>query len=167
MKGSKIFAAQALRRIVRSLKKKKKIVVFTNGCFDLVHAGHVRYLKKARALGDVLIVGVNTDASVRQLKGIGRPLVNLAHRMEMLSALESVNYVVPFGEQTPETLVRKLEPTVLVKGADYAQNQIAGASFVKNSGGRVVRIALVGGLSTTALLAKIRASSLSKAQPSE
>lgn len=155
MTHRKIAAAAGLRRILSSLQKKKKTVVFTNGCFDLLHAGHVRYLRKARALGDVLVVGVNTDASVRRLKGAHRPLVGLAHRMEMLSALEPVDYVVAFGEQTPESLIRKLQPDILVKGADYKQHQIAGGSFVKNGGGRVVRIPLVHGLSTSNIVSKI------------
>ena len=145
-----------LQRIVRTLQQKKKSVVFTNGCFDLIHAGHVRYLRKAKSLGDALVVAVNTDASVRGLKGRGRPLVSLPHRLEVLSALEPVDYLVTFGQATPQRLVRDIKPDILVKGADYKQSEIVGGALVKRQGGRVVRIPLVGGLSTSRLVNRIR-----------
>jgi rfaE bifunctional protein nucleotidyltransferase chain/domain len=156
VKNRKIVGLTKLRRVVRSLRRRRKKVVFTNGCFDLVHAGHVRYLRKARALGDALVVGVNTDHSVRRLKGPGRPLVSLRHRMEVLSALESVDFVQAFDSATPEPLIRQLLPSVLVKGADYARRDIAGRNAVEESGGEVVRIPMVAGLSTSRLLAKVR-----------
>ncbi len=156
MNDSKILSRPALIKIVRRLQKNKKKVVFTNGCFDLLHAGHVRYLRKARGLGDALVVGVNTDASVRALKGRGRPLIPLKYRLEMLSALECVDYLVAFGEETPERLVVSLLPDILVKGADYKASEIVGAKAVLAAGGRVARIALVGGLSTSALVEKIK-----------
>jgi rfaE bifunctional protein nucleotidyltransferase chain/domain len=126
-------------------------VVFTNGCFDLLHAGHVVLLEKARALGDCLVVGLNSDASVRRLKGRGRPLAPLADRLKVLAALESVDYVTVFGEDTPVALIRKLRPSILVKGGDYTFTQIVGRDLVK----RVVRIPLVTGRSTSALVQKI------------
>ncbi len=156
VKNPKIVRLSGLLPIARSLKKDRKNVVFTNGCFDLVHAGHVRYLKKARALGDVLIVGVNSDASIRRIKGPSRPLVRLEHRQEVLAALECVSYVVSFDEDTPERLIRAIQPDILVKGADYRVGQIAGAHFVLASGGKVRRIGLVKGLSTTGLLSKLK-----------
>jgi len=158
VKNPKIVSVERLAPLVRALQKKGRKVVFTNGCFDLIHAGHVRYLSKARSLGDALILGVNTDASVRKLKGPSRPLVSLAHRMEVLSALECVDFVVPFGQQTPACLIERVRPDILVKGADYKEEAIAGAQFVRSCGGRVVRIALVGGLSTSGLLKKLQRS---------
>jgi rfaE bifunctional protein nucleotidyltransferase chain/domain len=137
------------------LKKEGKRVVFTNGCFDLIHAGHVRYLDEARKAGDLLIIGLNRDASVRRLKGKKRPLVAERDRAEVLSALECVDYVVFFGEDTPEKLIRALKPDVLVKGSDWAVGKIAGADFVKSYGGKIKRIRLVKGRSTTTLIEKI------------
>ena len=134
-------------------------VVFTNGCFDLVHPGHVRYLAAARALGDVLVVGLNDDASVRRLKGPGRPVLAALERAEVLAALASVDHLVLFAEDTPLTLVRTLEPDVLVKGADWATEDIVGGEDVLAAGGRVERIPLVPGVSTSELLRRIRAGS--------
>ena len=156
MKNRKVVGKAKLQGIVRALQQKKKSVVFTNGCFDLIHAGHVRYLRKARSLGDALVVAVNTDASVRRLKGRGRPLVSLPHRLEVLSALEPVDYLVAFGQATPQRLVRDIKPDILAKGADYKESEIVGGALVKRRGGRVVRIPLVGGLSTSRLVSKIR-----------
>ena len=156
MNKRKVPGLHQLSSLVRSLKRQKKDIVFTNGCFDLIHAGHVRYLRKARSLGDVLVVGVNTDASVRKLKGPRRPLMRLAHRLEVLSALESVDFVVPFSEETPERLIRRIAPHILVKGADYRTQEIAGAQFVRQWGGKVIRIPMAKGLSTSKLLARIR-----------
>jgi D-beta-D-heptose 7-phosphate kinase/D-beta-D-heptose 1-phosphate adenosyltransferase len=152
----KVVGLRDLTRIVRSLKRRKKTVVFTNGCFDILHAGHVRYLRRARSLGDALILGVNTDASVRRLKGPGRPLVSLRHRLEVLSSLEPVDYLVPFAQETPERIIQALTPDILVKGADYREHEIAGSRHVKQRGGSVVRIPLVRGLSTSGLLCRIR-----------
>ena len=126
-------------------------MVFTNGVFDLLHAGHVALLKRARALGDCLVVGVNSDASVRRLKGKGRPLAPLADRLKVLAALESVDFVTVFGEDTPQALLRKLRPSILVKGGDYTLDKIVGRDLVS----RVVRIPLVKGRSTSALIRKI------------
>jgi D-beta-D-heptose 7-phosphate kinase/D-beta-D-heptose 1-phosphate adenosyltransferase len=133
-------------------------VVFTNGCFDLLHTGHVALLEEARRLGDVLVVGINGDASVRDLKGPGRPLVPEDERRELLLALEPVDRVVVFDEPTPAELIRVLVPDVLVKGADWGEQEIVGRDVVEAHGGRVVRIALVPGRSTTGLLERIRRS---------
>ncbi len=131
-------------------------VVFTNGCFDLLHAGHVRYLWQARSLGDMLIVGLNSDASVAGLgKGPGRPLVPQEQRAEVLAALAAVDLVVIFGEPTPLRLIKALRPEVLVKGGDWEVAQIVGAEEVMSRGGRVESLPLVKGLSTTALLERI------------
>ncbi len=135
-------------------------IVFTNGVFDVLHAGHVSLLETARALGNVLIVGVNTDDSVRRLgKGSDRPLNDAAARARVLGALAAVDAIVLFDEDTPEALVTELSPDVLVKGADYPRERIAGADLVEARGGRVVRVPLVPGLSTTQLLERVRASS--------
>jgi rfaE bifunctional protein nucleotidyltransferase chain/domain len=131
-------------------------VVFTNGCFDLLHPGHVRYLAAARGLGDVLVVGLNDDASVRRLKGAGRPILGLAERCEVLCALAVVDWVVPFADDTPRALIVGLRPDVLVKGADWALADIVGADEVVASGGRVERIAVVPGVSTSELIRRIR-----------
>lgn len=131
-------------------------IVMTNGCFDILHPGHIDYLEKARALGDRLVVAVNDDASVRRLKGDSRPVNPLATRMRMLSALACVDWVVPFSEDTPERLYCKLLPNVLVKGGDYREDQVAGSACVKAAGGRVQIIDFLPGHSTTELISKIQ-----------
>ncbi len=132
-------------------------VVFTNGCFDLVHAGHVRYLREARALGDRLVVGLNTDSSIRRLgKGKDRPVVPEAERAEVLAALEMVDYVTLFDEDTPRELVHALAPDVLAKGGDWTPETVVGGDEVRARGGRVAIIPYHPGLSTTALLERIR-----------
>ncbi len=131
-------------------------VVFTNGCFDLLHAGHVRLLETARRHGDRLIVGLNSDQSVRTIKGSGRPILPQAERAETLAALECVDGVVIFDEPTPAEVIRALAPDVLVKGADWGADAIVGRETVEARGGRVVRIPLVAGQSTTTLIERIR-----------
>lgn len=137
------------------LRKKGKKIVFTNGCFDIIHAGHVRYLKKARSLGDLLVVGLNSDSSVRKIKGGLRPIVPQKERAEVMSALSFVDYVVIFNETTPIRLIKTVKPEILAKGADWAAKNIVGANTVKESGGRVARIPLVKGRSTTNIIKKI------------
>jgi len=131
-------------------------VVLTNGCFDLLHAGHVALLEAARREGDVLVVAINSDASVRRLKGAGRPLVPEPERAEALSALEAVDRVVAYDQDTPLAVVKALLPDVLVKGADWAEDAIVGRAEVESAGGRVVRVGLVPGRSTTSLVERIR-----------
>ncbi|MEM6749870.1 MAG: D-glycero-beta-D-manno-heptose 1-phosphate adenylyltransferase [Planctomycetota bacterium] len=132
-------------------------IVFTNGCFDLLHAGHVQYLRAAKAQGDKLIVGLNTDDSIRRLKGEGRPVNHLDDRLLVLSELESIDYLVPFDEDTPIELIRKVKPDVLVKGADYTLDTVVGRDVVEAQGGRVELINLVEGRSTTGLIERMRA----------
>ena len=138
--------------LARRLQGRGRVVVFTNGCFDLLHAGHVELLEKARAHGDFLVVGVNSDRSVRRLKGPGRPIVPLRERTEVLAALRAVDCVVPFGEATPARLIARLRPDVLVKGADYRKREIVGRDTVEAMGGRVVRVHLRRGRSTSGLI---------------
>ncbi len=131
-------------------------IVFTNGVFDILHPGHVRYLRQARALGDLLVVGLNSDASVRRNKGRGRPINPEQERAEVLAALDCVDVVVIFDEDTPAEIVRACQPDVLVKGADWPADQIVGRDTVEARGGRVVRIPVEGGHSTTAIVERIR-----------
>ena len=142
--------------VVARLRATGKTVVFTNGVFDLLHVGHLRYLQRARALGDALIVGVNSDRSVRANKGAGRPITPEAERVEILGALACVDGVVVFDEDTPHEIIAALQPDVLVKGADWAADAIVGRDVVEARGGRVVRVAIEAGHSTRALVEKIR-----------
>jgi len=131
-------------------------VVFTNGVFDLLHPGHVRYLQHARSLGDVLIVGINSDRSVRAVKGSGRPITPEQERAEILASLDCVDAVAIFDEETPFEIISAIQPDVLVKGADWAENAIVGRDIVEARGGRVVRATIEDGYSTSAIVAKIR-----------
>lgn len=153
--GKKIIKNDEVTYLADYLHECGKTIVFTNGCFDLVHAGHIYSLEQARALGDVLIVGLNSDSSVRRLKGNSRPIVEERNRAYMLQSLSVVDYVVIFDEDTPENLIRKISPTVLVKGNDYIDKKIAGQEFVEANGGRVELIELKQGLSTTSVINKI------------
>ena len=152
----RVLPAAAARARVAGWRRRGLRVVFTNGVFDLLHPGHVRILRAARAQGDALVVGLNSDASVRRLKGPQRPVQALAARAAVLAALRDVDLVVPFGEDTPLRLILALRPDVLVKGADYAGREIVGAREVKSWGGRVVRVALHPGRlsSTTRMIEK-------------
>jgi rfaE bifunctional protein nucleotidyltransferase chain/domain len=140
----------------RGWKAAGRAVVFTNGCFDLLHPGHVSLLERARAEGDVLVVGLNSDASVARLKGAGRPIVPQEERAEVLCALEAVTRVVVYDEDTPREIIAALLPDVLVKGADWALDAIVGREEVAAAGGRVVRVDIVPGRSTTAIVDRIR-----------
>jgi D-beta-D-heptose 7-phosphate kinase/D-beta-D-heptose 1-phosphate adenosyltransferase len=152
----KIVERTAAAELADVWRSRRLTIVFTNGVFDLMHRGHVDSLAAARSKGDRLVVGVNTDASVQRLKGPARPLVPLEDRMAVLAALESVDLVTAFDEDTPELLIHALRPDVLVKGADYASDQIVGGDFVRSYGGRVETIELTPGRSTSALVEKIR-----------
>jgi rfaE bifunctional protein nucleotidyltransferase chain/domain len=143
-------------RYAGSLRESGKTVVFTNGVFDLLHPGHLRYLQQARALGDALMVGLNADASVRLIKGPNRPINPEDERAEVLAGLECVDAVVIFGEDTPAEIIRAVQPDVLVKGADWPADQIVGRDTVEAKGGRVVRMELEQGHSTTAIVDRIR-----------
>ena len=149
--------ADAARKRVDELRAIGLTIVFTNGVFDLLHRGHVEYLEESRALGDRLVVGVNSDASVRRIKGPERPLVPAEERAELLQALACVDLAVIFDEETPERLIREVQPDVLVKGGDWTPDRIVGREFVEARGGRVLNVPLREGLSTTALIERIRA----------
>jgi len=146
----------ALMDAVEHARGQRERIVMTNGCFDILHAGHVAYLQEAKRLGDRLVVAVNDDASVKRLKGAARPIVPLAERMQLLAALECVDWVVPFGEDTPERLICKVSPDVLVKGGDYKPEQIAGHGCVTRNGGRVEVLRFVPGASTTSIIDAIK-----------
>jgi D-beta-D-heptose 7-phosphate kinase / D-beta-D-heptose 1-phosphate adenosyltransferase len=137
------------------LRASGKKLVFTNGCFDLLHAGHVRYLNLARALGDALVIGLNSDQSVRKLKGEGRPIVPEEERAEVLAALGCVDYVFIFDDPTPQRVIDAIVPDILVKGADWGLDEIVGRQTVEDAGGRVCNIPLVEGTSTTVIINKV------------
>jgi len=137
------------------LRREGKRVVFTNGCFDLLHPGHIRYLAQARALGDALIVAINSDRSVRDLKGQGRPILNEQERAEVLSGLEAVDFVVVFDDETPRELIADILPDVLVKGGDWAVNEIVGRDEVEAAGGQVISLPYVEGQSTSKIIERI------------
>jgi rfaE bifunctional protein nucleotidyltransferase chain/domain len=151
----KIVSRSQLASVSRRMAREGKRLVFTNGCFDLMHPGHVRLLTRARALGDALAVGLNSDASVRKLKGPLRPILKQRERAEILSALECVDYVVIFPEPTPERIIRSVRPRVLVKGGDWSPSKIVGRSTVHSDGGEVRVIPLRPGFSTSAILRRI------------
>jgi rfaE bifunctional protein nucleotidyltransferase chain/domain len=149
----------ALRDAVDLVERQRsggRTVVFTNGVFDLLHPGHVRYLTDAQRLGDLLVVGVNADRSVRANKGPGRPVTPEGERAEILAALSSVDVVVVFDEETPHAIIRAVQPDVLVKGADWAVDAIVGRDIVEARGGRVVRVPVVSGYSTSAIIDRVR-----------
>ena len=151
-----IMDLQELRQLRAEYRQEQKTVVFTNGCFDILHAGHVRYLSEAKQQGDVLIVGLNSDESVLRLKGAGRPVNPAADRAEVLAGLRSVDHVVVFGEKTAAELVRQLQPDVYVKGGDYTVDQLPEASEVAAYGGRTVLVSLVPGRSTTNVIQRLQ-----------
>lgn len=152
---TKIKNLDVLAAIVAAEKGRGKRVVFTNGCFDLLHVGHVKYLQKARSFGDILILGLNSDASIRRLKGEKRPLINQEERAHILAALDCIDYVVLFDEDTPLTLIAALKPAVLVKGGDYTLEGVVGRELVEADGGRVELVSFVDGKSTTNIIEKI------------
>jgi len=152
----KILTHEALMNEREHLHRAGKKLVFTNGVFDILHVGHVRYLAQAKELGDALVVAINSDASVRELKGEGRPLVSQNDRAEVLSALSSVDYVTVFDDNSPRSLIAKLLPDVLVKGGDYALDQIHGREEVEAAGGRVVSLQFVEGSSTSQIIERMK-----------
>ena len=153
---SRLLSRDAAAALVASLRADSKRIVFTNGVFDLLHPGHVRYLRAARELGDVLIVGLNGDASVRKNKGPARPITPEQERAEVLAALTFVDAVVIFDEDTPADIIRAIQPDLLVKGADWPADQIVGRDTVEARGGRVVLVPVEAGYSTTGILERVR-----------
>ena len=156
LSSEKIKSASEIRSVVLELKHSLQKVVMTNGCFDLIHPGHVRYLNQARSHGDLLLVALNSDATVRRLKGTGRPILSEEDRCEMVAALECVDLVSVFEEETPALLIRDLLPDVLVKGGDWPLDEIVGRAEVEAAGGEVISIPFEEGYSTTSLIEQIR-----------
>lgn len=154
---NKIQAPDKLEKILKRLRSQGRKIVFTNGCFDILHAGHIDYLSKAKHLGNTLVIGLNSDSSVRKIKGSARPLNKERDRALVLASLYFVDYVTIFNEATPERLIKKLKPDVLVKGGDWKTEDIVGGDFVISCGGKVRRIPFLKGYSTTAIIDRIRA----------
>ena len=157
MAGRVILDRDELLRARASLRAGGRTLVFTNGCFDILHVGHTRYLAEARRLGDALLVAVNSDRSVRALKGAGRPVMNEAERAEVLAALSAVDFVTVFDEESPRRLIAQVLPDVLVKGGDYAPSEIHGREEVEAAGGRVLALPFVEGASTTGIIERVKA----------
>jgi rfaE bifunctional protein nucleotidyltransferase chain/domain len=151
----KIKTLDAARDECNQMKESGKRIVFTNGCFDIIHPGHIRYLSAARELGDVLVVAINSDASVRIIKGPKRPILGQQARAELVAALECVDLVLVFDEDNPLRVIQKLLPDILVKGGDWAADEIIGSDVVKNAGGEVKRIPFVTGFSTTDIINRV------------
>ena len=156
---NKILTGNELEDILSQIREKKLTIVFTNGCFDILHKGHIRYLADASELADVFIIGLNTDSSVKRLKGPNRPLQDQESRAISLSALVFVDYVVLFGEDTPLELLKLIKPNILVKGGDYQLENIVGYDLVSSYGGKVVSLPLVKGYSTTSIIKKLSSGS--------
>lgn len=155
MLNAKIKSRKALKDIITRLKLRGKKIVFTNGCFDILHYGHAKYLEDAKRKGDILVVALNSDASVRRLKGKSRPIVSESDRAKVIAALESVDFVTIFNENTPWEIIKLLAPDVLVKGSDWDKSNIVGADIVQSLGGKVYAIKLAPGRSTTNIIKKI------------
>jgi rfaE bifunctional protein nucleotidyltransferase chain/domain len=153
--SGKIVSTETLVADLEQARRGGKRIVFTNGCFDILHVGHVRYLGEAKSGGDLLVVGLNSDASVKSIKGERRPLVNQDQRAEVLASLACVDYVVVFDEPDPLRLIRAVRPDILVKGADWSEDDIIGADFVKSTGGKILRVELVSDASTSGIIDRI------------
>jgi rfaE bifunctional protein nucleotidyltransferase chain/domain len=151
----KIVTLSEIRVLSKKYRDAKKTVVFTNGCFDILHAGHVKYLNHAANLGDILVLGLNSDHSVKLIKGENRPLIGQEQRSLVVAALSSVDHVVLFDDPDPKALIEVIIPNILVKGADWPEDQIIGGDFVKENSGQIVRIDLEPGISTTAIIKRI------------
>ena len=155
-----LLTADEMRRDIIKLQKLGKKIVFTNGCFDILHVGHVRYLKEAKALGDILILGLNSDSSVKSLKGSNRPINNESDRAEVLSALKAIDYVVIFDEKTAENIVGEVKPDIYAKGGDYSIDTLPEAKIVAEHGGKTVLLQLVDGKSSTNIINKCKENNL-------
>ncbi|PIP19841.1 MAG: D-glycero-beta-D-manno-heptose 1-phosphate adenylyltransferase [Candidatus Omnitrophica bacterium CG08_land_8_20_14_0_20_41_16] len=151
----KIKSLTLLKKLLFRLKRQGKKVVFTNGCFDILHCGHAKYLEAAKRKGDILVVAINSDASVKRIKAKTRPIVGERNRLSLVAALESVDFVIMFKEDTPLKVIKEIRPDILVKGADWTKDEIVGGNFVNSYGGKVKTIKLTKGLSTTNLIKKI------------
>jgi len=155
LSGAKINSLARLKRILQRLRRNGKRIVFTNGCFDILHYGHVKYLQDARSKGDYLVVAVNSDASIKMIKAKNRPVIPQGDRLRTVAALGSVDFVVLFNEDNPLRLIKALKPDILIKGADWSKKKIIGADFVAGYGGKVLTVNLVKGRSTSAIIEKI------------
>lgn len=153
--GTKITTLASLKRKIKRLKQEGKKIVFTNGCFDILHYGHVKYLADAKAKGDYLVVALNSDASVSKIKGKKRPIVAQADRLRIVASLASVDFVVLFAQKDPLKVIKALSPDILIKGSDWSKKNIVGADFLESYGGKVLTVNLVKGRSTSALIKKI------------
>lgn len=156
MESRKIIEFNKIKKEISELRKKSKKIVFTNGCFDILHAGHVGYLNEAKALGDILVVGMNSDKSIRRLKGESRPVINEKDRAYILANLKPVDYVVIFDEDTPYMLIKEIIPDILVKGGDYEGKNVVGSDIVESAGGRVALIDFIYGKSTSNIINTIK-----------
>jgi D-glycero-beta-D-manno-heptose 1-phosphate adenylyltransferase len=154
--SDKIKSLDELKTLTAAARTNGKIVVFTNGCFDLLHRGHVHLLRNAKALGDVLVVAINSDPSVKLIKGPTRPILAETDRLELIASMEMVNYVMLFDAPDPYNIISILRPDVLVKGGDWSAEEVVGADLVKKNGGKVVGVPYLAGFSTTEIIAKIR-----------
>jgi rfaE bifunctional protein nucleotidyltransferase chain/domain len=155
MKNPKILALKDLLKVRARLRREGKAVVFTNGCFDLIHGGHIGLFRRAKKRGDILIVALNSDASIRTLKGPSRPVFPLRERLEILSAVADIDYVTWFGEETPRKIIAALLPDVLAKGGDWGAGEIVGRAEVEAAGGKVVRVPYLAGHSSTSIIDRI------------
>ena len=153
---SKIATLNSLKDVCAEARRAGKTIAFANGCFDLLHPGHVTLLGAAKRLGDVLVVGLNSDTSVKRLKGPERPILSETDRAQVLGGLDAVDFVVLFEEDTPETLIAQIRPQVLVKGGDYTEENVVGAAFVRSYGGEVALVPLLPGRSTTSMVTKMK-----------
>ncbi len=154
--NSKLYSRRSIVQITNRLRKNRKKIVFTNGCFDILHAGHVEYLERAKKFGDVLILGLNSDASTKRLKGAGRPVNSQKDRARVLAGLACIDYISIFNEDTPRNLIHLIRPHILVKGSDWKISSISGAADVFSWGGKVKRVRLLKGRSTTNILKKVK-----------
>ena len=152
----KSISSKKLPRLIKTLKKKRKRIVFTNGCFDLLHPGHMKLFKEAKKQGDVLIVGLNSDSSIKKIKNPHRPILSQKERIQLLSGIAFIDYLTVFSEPDPLRLIKRITPDVLVKGGDWKKKDIIGGEFVEKNGGRIYRVKPEKGLSTTALIDKIK-----------
>lgn len=152
---TKIIPFESCENHFDELKSQNKKIVFTNGCFDLLHPGHIDYLQKARKLGDILVIGLNSDSSITKLKGAARPINDINFRKKMLSAYDFVDYIIEFEQETPELLIQKITPDVLVKGGDYNEDTIVGSAYVKKNNGKVTIIPFLEGFSSSKIISRI------------